>query len=132
VFGYGAPLGIGGIVSMVVVFAGCLIMPLKDFRSITPQHYLKNKAMPWIILAALGTTGYTVFDKIGLDLLLRHSGAKNVILGSCAYSTMREIFLFSFLLTIKRFHHIICHIFLAFLFLCSIYAIELSTRAKIM
>ena len=97
VLGYGAPLGIGGIVSMVVVFAGCLIMPLKDFRSITPQHYLKNKAMPWIILAALGTTGYTVFDKIGLDLLLRHGGAKNVILGSCAYSTMREIFLFSFL-----------------------------------
>ena len=76
---------------MLVVFAGCLIMPLKDFRSITPQHYLKNKAMPWIFLAALGTTGYTVFDKIGLDLLLKHSGAENMILGSCAYSPMLQI-----------------------------------------
>ncbi len=97
--GYGAPLGVAGIISMAVVFIGCMIMPLKDFHSITPQHYLKNKAMPWIFLAALGTTGYTVFDKIGLDLLLKHGGAKNVILGSCAYSTMREVFLFTFLFT---------------------------------
>lgn len=95
--GYGAPLGVTGIISMIVVFAGCLIMPLKDFRSITPDHYLKNKAMPCILIAALGTTGYTVFDKAGLDLLLEYGGAKNMILGSCAYSTIREVFLFFFL-----------------------------------
>lgn len=95
--GYGAPLSLSVMLSMVVVFAGCLIMPAKDFSHLTPRHLLKNKAMPWIILAALGTTGYTVFDKVGLDLLLKHGSARNIILGSCAYSSIREVFLFFFL-----------------------------------
>ncbi|MBO5958816.1 MAG: hypothetical protein J6Q65_01710 [Lentisphaeria bacterium] len=99
VLGYGAPLSLPAIIGMVVVFAGCLIMPAKDFKHLTPKYLFKNKAMPWIAIAAFGTTGYTVFDKAGLDLLLKYGNANSTILGSCAYSTIREIFLFFFLFT---------------------------------
>ena len=98
--GYGAPLGIAGIIGMIVIFAGCIIMPLNDFSSFRLSSYTRNRALPWILIAALGTTGYTVFDKAGIDLMLKYGKASSVLTGSCAYSSIREMILFFFLFVI--------------------------------
>ncbi len=97
-FGYSKPLGWMGIAGMIIIFAGSIIMPLKNFSMFRLSSYTGNPALGWIMVAALGTTGYTVFDKAGLDLLLAHGKPADTTLGSCAYSSIREFFLFCFLL----------------------------------
>ena len=59
--GWGAPLTPLAIIGMVVVFIGCLMMPLPDFASFKLKNYL-NRQMFFIFLVACGTTGYTILD----------------------------------------------------------------------
>ena len=59
--GWGKPLSITALAGMAVVFAGCLCMPLADFKSFKLSNYL-NVHLIFIFLVACGTTGYTVFD----------------------------------------------------------------------
>ena len=46
---------------MAVVFAGCLLMPLKQFSDFKLRNYL-NRGMLYILSVAVGTTLYTIFD----------------------------------------------------------------------
>ncbi len=96
-FGYGKPLGFCGIIGMFIIFAGSIMMPLNDFASFRLSRYTRNRALGWIFVAALGTTGYTVFDKAGFDLLMKYGSPANMVAGSCAYSSVREISLFCIL-----------------------------------
>lgn len=59
--GFGAPLSLTVGLGMTVVFIGCLMMPLKKFSDFSIRKYL-NSGMLAIIIAALGTTGYTICD----------------------------------------------------------------------
>ena len=59
--GWGAKLTPLAISGMLVVFIGCMIMPMKDFKSFKWQDYI-NSRMFFIIIVACGTTGYTIFD----------------------------------------------------------------------
>lgn len=95
----GAPVGAGGILGMMVVSAGCLLMPMEHFSSFRTCLFYKN-TFPWILLAAFGTTGYTIFDSYGLHAVLLSSGDSGQILGACVYSNLRELFLLSFLLIV--------------------------------
>jgi len=53
------PLGWAG---MSLVVAGCALAPLHSFREAAWRRYV-NRASVWIALTALGTVGYTLFDK---------------------------------------------------------------------
>jgi drug/metabolite transporter (DMT)-like permease len=66
--GRGESLSGLGLLGMFLVTLGCLILPLKTFGTWQVQHYF-NKAMPWILLAALGVTGYTLIDDLALKQL---------------------------------------------------------------
>ena len=59
--GWGKPLTAMALAGMAVVFAGCLMMPLNDFKSFKISNYI-NSHLLFILLVACGTTGYTVFD----------------------------------------------------------------------
>jgi drug/metabolite transporter (DMT)-like permease len=59
--GWGKPLTAMALAGMAVVFAGCLMMPLNDFRNFRISNYI-NSHLLFILLVACGTTGYTVFD----------------------------------------------------------------------
>ncbi len=59
--GWGRTLTLPAITGMVIVFIGCLMMPLKKFSDFNWRYYLTPK-MFFIILVACGTTGYTIFD----------------------------------------------------------------------
>lgn len=66
--GFGSKLSIGGIAGMGVVTAGCLIMPIRDFRKIGYREFFSICAL-FALIAALGTTGYTVIDSEALKIL---------------------------------------------------------------
>ena len=61
-FGFGDPLGPYALIGMGMVFVGCLILPLRRFSDFSPAGYL-NRSFGFILLVALGTTGYTLCDK---------------------------------------------------------------------
>ncbi|MBR4674868.1 MAG: hypothetical protein IKP00_10430 [Victivallales bacterium] len=60
-FGLGAPLSIFAKFGIVLVFIGCLHMPLKSYADFKFSNYL-TISMLCVLMAALGTTGYTIFD----------------------------------------------------------------------
>ena len=94
VFGIGRPLTFLTVIAMLVIFAGCLIMPLHGFSNIKRSDYI-NRSLPGIICAAAGTTGYTVFDSLGVKLFLKSNPQIEVWHASLAYSNLRESFLFT-------------------------------------
>lgn len=59
--GWGKTLTPVSVAGMVIVFCGCLMMPLKKFSDFNWRYYLTPK-MLFIIFVACGTTGYTIFD----------------------------------------------------------------------
>jgi uncharacterized membrane protein len=64
----GRVLTAGGCVGMVVVVAGCLLCPLRSFRELSLRRYLHHSII-YILLTALGTVGYTLFDKVASEAL---------------------------------------------------------------
>lgn len=53
---------------MVLVLAGCLIIPLESLRHFKLAYYW-NYTMIWIVVTALGTVGYTAVDNAAAELL---------------------------------------------------------------
>lgn len=60
-FGIGAPLSICAKFGIVLVFIGCMHMPLRSYADFKLSNYL-TISMLCVLMAALGTTGYTIFD----------------------------------------------------------------------
>lgn len=98
ILGIGKPLSITGAAAMFIIFCGCVIMPMPDFSSFKTKEYL-NKSFPYIIIAALGTTGYTIFDSIGVKLFMKNFPSLPVWHGSLAYANLRESSLFVMMFT---------------------------------
>lgn len=98
VTGIGKPLSATGAAAMFIIFCGCVIMPMPDFSSFKIKEYL-NRSFPYIIIAALGTTGYTIFDSIGVKLFLKNFSGLPVWHGSLAYANLRESSLFVIMFT---------------------------------
>ncbi|WP_295891547.1 multidrug transporter [uncultured Vibrio sp.] len=51
-----------------LITLGCMLVPLHHFRQISLASYL-NVGVFWALVAAIGTTGYSVVDKEALNLL---------------------------------------------------------------
>ena len=67
-FQLGEPLSALALFGMGVLFCGCFIMPLNSIRGTNLKSY-RNSAMLFILLAALGTTGYTIIDSQAMALI---------------------------------------------------------------
>ncbi len=64
-----------------VVAAGCVILPQESLKALKFSGFIKSVSGA-ILLAAIGTTGYTVIDNEATAELLRHSASgKNMTLG---------------------------------------------------
>ncbi|ELK3678760.1 multidrug transporter [Vibrio fluvialis] len=57
----------------VLITLGCMLVPLTGFRQFTQRSYF-NVGVLWALVAALGTTGYSVIDKEALLLLTQAAG----------------------------------------------------------
>jgi len=58
-----------GWLGMALVAGGCLFAPLHSFKGFALRRYL-NRSSVWILLTALGTVGYTLFDKSAAEVVL--------------------------------------------------------------
>ena len=95
--GWGASLNVLALLGMLVVFIGCMVVPMKDFRSFNWRDYL-NGRMFFIVLVACGTTGYTIFDSQAQGVLreVYPEAAKPLI--SLSYYSTRGLCLTTLLL----------------------------------
>ncbi len=66
--GLGAPINVMGIAGITLVVIGCLCIPLESFRNVRLSSYL-NPCCGLALLAACGTTGYTIIDSEALARL---------------------------------------------------------------
>jgi drug/metabolite transporter (DMT)-like permease len=101
-FGMGEPLTGLAIVGMVMVFVGCLCMPLKKFSDFNWRSYL-TKNMFFVLVTACSTTGYTVFDSLSQTIMgnaVVEMGISKPILSMTYYST-RVLVLSSILFSIS-------------------------------
>ena len=99
--GLGTRLSVLAMLGMVVVFVGCMIMPLQDFKHFNSRDYFNRKWF-FIFLVACGTTGYTILDKQAQTVFARtqeYCDLSKVVLSLTFYST-RSVCLSSSLLLI--------------------------------
>ncbi|CAH6800665.1 Permease of the drug/metabolite transporter (DMT) superfamily [Vibrio chagasii] len=64
----GYDLSVNQWVGFALITLGCLFVPLKQFSELRPKAYL-NLGVLWALIAAIGTTGYSIIDKEALLLL---------------------------------------------------------------
>jgi len=55
-----------GWVGVFLVAAGVVFVPLQSFRNISLKNYI-NRTSLWMFLAAMGTVGYTLLDKVAAE-----------------------------------------------------------------
>ena len=60
---YLTPAGWAGV---FLVAVGVVFVPIQSFRNISIKNYL-NRTSLWMLLAALGTVGYTLLDKVAAE-----------------------------------------------------------------
>lgn len=63
---------------MLVITIGCLIMPLKKLSDFSLKPYC-DPVIGFIVLAAVGTTIYTIMDSISVGLIQEQTGRKNML-----------------------------------------------------
>ena len=92
--GFGKPLSCWGITGMIIIFTGCVLLPLANAEKIQWKAFY-NKGMLGILLAAVATTGYTITDSFGVQNILRYAPEAGQLGGAGTYSCLREMVLAS-------------------------------------
>jgi len=64
----GRYLTTAGWVGVLLVATGVIFVPLRSFRDFSLQKYF-NRSTLWMLLAAMGTVGYTVLDKLAAEII---------------------------------------------------------------
>lgn len=65
----GRALTLGGWTGIILVVIGSVLVPQRNFNDFKMSNYL-NQASIWMLVAALGTVGYTFLDKISAEVIL--------------------------------------------------------------
>ena len=87
-FGLGTPPGPAAWLGMLLIFWGCLILPLPSWKEFHWKSYAAP-ALIFIILAACGTTGYTIVDSFGIKLAISALPDMDKLQG-CIYMSLVE------------------------------------------
>ena len=62
---YLTPFGWAGV---LLVAGGCILVPLRSFQDFKLKNYWNRNSL-WMVLAALGTVGYTMLDKVAAEVV---------------------------------------------------------------
>jgi uncharacterized membrane protein len=62
-------LTLPGWLGLTLIVAGCVLTPHHSFREFSFRRYF-HRSILWILLAALGTTGYSLLDKVASEVVL--------------------------------------------------------------
>ena len=101
VFGIGNPFDMLTLGGMVMIAAGCFIMPFASFRTISFRS-LNTLALLFIALGAIGTTGYTLCDSQALKIVGAGSGPLS------HSATLGNLFLIQMGLTLGEIPLVLC------------------------
>ena len=88
-FGIGRALSLPVLAAMTVIFLGCVLLPLPDWRRLRLSAYC-NKGMFGMLLAAVGTTCYTIADGYGVPRMAAAAPDCPALLAAGCYSFWRE------------------------------------------
>lgn len=86
-----------GWIGMLMVISGCFLAPLYSFRDFHVSSYFNRQSL-WILLTALGTVGYTLFDKVASEVILQgpataaRYGYVFFLFSYLAYGTLLRVF----------------------------------------
>ena len=58
---------------MVVLSSGCILLPVRSLRDFS-RNAFRSGALKYILLAAVGTTGYTILDSVAIRLIRANAG----------------------------------------------------------
>lgn len=93
-FGLGTPLSITAKFGMLVVFAGCMFMPLLKFSDCRISDYF-NRSTLFVFAVACGTTGYTIFDSQAQKVMAQAAAQVSKPVLSMTYYSTRALLLAS-------------------------------------
>jgi drug/metabolite transporter (DMT)-like permease len=96
IIGYGKPLSILAIVGMIITAVGCMILPLKVINASVLKHYFQYSFL-FVLLAAVGTTGYSIIDSMGLELLRTGSHPLSTMQAASFYVAFEDLMTILFL-----------------------------------
>ena len=88
--GIGDQLSVLALIGMATVFAGCVVMPLNKFSDFRLANYLDRK-IAFVLMAALGTTAYTIFDSEAQKVMGDCAPYLSETMLSCTYYEFRHI-----------------------------------------
>lgn len=88
--GLGKPLTPLAALGFLIVFAGALFMPLSRFSDFKPSQYWNRNSF-LLLMAAMGTTGYTIFDSLGVKCIGKHFPLVSNTVRSLTYYSLRGI-----------------------------------------
>ena len=69
----GRPISPAGWIGMSLVVAGCVLIPHTSFRELRLTRYW-DKSLLWMLLAAVGTVGFTLLDKVASETVRQGPG----------------------------------------------------------
>ena len=67
-FGFGGTISMQALIGFAFVMIGCLLLPMENFRDLRLSNYV-NGCCLLAVVAAIGTSGYTVVDDRAMALL---------------------------------------------------------------
>lgn len=84
-------ISIEAIVSGFLIIIGCFFLPMQNLGDFKLANYA-NKMMIFVLLAALGTAGYSVLDSMGMKRLTASSANTNMFAISFSYVYIQVFF----------------------------------------
>ena len=88
IFGFGKPPSILSWAGLILISCGCLMLPLPKLKDFHWKTY-RTPVLGFIVLAACGTTGYTIVDSFGIKLAIS-SLPEICNLHGCVYMSLVE------------------------------------------
>ncbi len=93
-FGFGKPIEPRSVAGLAVVFVGCLLVPLRSFSDFALSRYC-NRGLGYVLLVALGTTGYTLCDSQAQRVMIAAADAGGIVVSrpmvSLTYYFFRDV-----------------------------------------
>lgn len=100
--GFGESLSGLSIVGMVIIAVGCMVLPLASLRTARLRDYFRLP-MLFVLIAALGTTAYSITDSEALALLGGEGWPFDPLQAALFYIAFENLVILGFLLL-----HVIC------------------------
>ena len=84
-------IAIEAVAGGLLIILGCIFLPMRHLKDLALANYF-NKMMLFVLLAALGTAGYSVLDSLGMKALASNSPEVSMMLVSSTYIYLQVLF----------------------------------------